>query len=221
MSSAARTTTSSSIPQVRNLKSEYAPSDYDVKLTAGLGWVFAPVKVRYGSHLMRAVLGGWTQSGVFSTQTGSPFSITIPGDYSLNDEPHQRAVLVPGGSTQPYLPNRHRAAKIQQWFNTSEWAFPAYGTYSTQARNDIRGPAFILTTASAGRTFRVPFREGMTLNVRADAINLFNTPNLANPGTSLPTEAGTSNFGIISATKGSNTVGTNARRIQLALRLTY
>jgi hypothetical protein len=215
------TTTTNSIPQVQNLRSEYAPSDYDVKLTAGLGWVFAPIKFHSESRVLRAALSGWTQSGVFSTQTGTPFSITIPGDYSFNDEPHQRAVLLPGHSTSPYLPNRHRAQKIQQWFDTTGWAFPANGTYSTQARNDVRGPAFILTTASAGRTFRLPFHEGMTLNLRADAINLFNTPNLANPGTSLPTEAGTNTFGIITATKGSNTVGTNARRVQLALRLIY
>ncbi len=61
----------------------------------------------------------------------------------------------------------------------------------------------------------------MTLKFRADAINLFNTPNLSNLGASLPTEAGTSTFGIITSTRGSNTVGTNARRLQLALRLTY
>lgn len=225
------TTTSSVVPQIDNLRSEYGPSDYDVKLTTGAGWAFAPTKFNHGPSSLRLLLSNWTQSGIYTAQTGKPFSVTLTTDYALTDEApsKQRAQLAPGMSGT-LDSGRHRADKIKAWFNnvpptsttaTPAWVIPAAGTFSNQSRNSLRGPAFILLNLSAGRIFPLPITKTTKLTFRADAINAFNTPNLANPNSSLPPTSGIDYEGQILATTGSNTVGTNARRIQLSLKLSY
>jgi len=236
------TQTTSTVPQVDNLRSEYGPSDYDVKLTTGVGWVFAPTQFHHGPRLAHILLSGWTQSGIYTAQTGQPFSITLTTDAAFTDEAgsRQRAQLVPGQvGTLPS--SRHRADKIKAWFNNipptnltnatlpvPAWVIPGVplnnspsGIFSNQSRNDLRGPAFILLNLSAGRSFKLPFTPITRLAFRADAINAFNTPNLAKPNSSLPSTSGADFEGQITATAGGNTVGSNARRIQLSLKLYY
>jgi len=222
-------TTANAVPQVDNLRSEYGPSDYDVKLTTGLGWVFAPTKYTRGPRFVQTLLSGWTQSGLYTAQTGQPFDVTLTTDAAYTDEvgSKQRAQLAPGKvGTLPS--GRHRADKILAWFNNlpptnpnAAWVVPTGGTFSNQSRNGLRGPAFILLDASGGRSFPLPFTPTTRLVFRVDAINLFNTPNLANPNSTLSTTSGNDNEGVVLRTAGGNTVGTNARRLQLALKLYY
>ncbi len=230
------TTTNCGIPQVDNLKSEYGPSDYDAKLTVGAGWVFAPIKLQLDHAWQRAILNGWTQSGIFTARTGLPFSVYNNGDSSYTDESGQRAMLVPGYTTGTLPSNRHRncagtpyvdqmgipvGCKVTNWFNPNAWMNTNTGTFSNQSRNSLRGPAYILTTASIGRVFPIPGREGMRLAFRCEAINLFNTPNLALPNHNIPGFSGANSFTNVLATTGSNTVGAFGRRLQLSLKLNY
>jgi outer membrane receptor protein involved in Fe transport len=218
------TSTTSTVPQIDNLSSEYGPSDYDVKLTTGIGWVFSPSTFTWGPRFVRTLLSGWTQSGQYTAQTGLPYDVTLTTDaaYTAEVGSKQRAQLLPGKSGT--LPNnRHRAAKIIEYFDTSAWVAPAGGTFSNQGRNDLRGPSFIQLNLSAGRTFKVPLTSTSQLQFRADATNALNEPNLANPHSSLPTTSGTDLEGEITQTKGlnTNTLGTYARRIQLLLKLSF
>jgi len=58
--------------------------------------------------------------------------------------------------------------------------------------------------------------ETLRLGFRADALNVFNTPNLAAPEASV-SPLNNINAGLISATTGSNTVaGPTGRRLQLS-----
>jgi hypothetical protein len=217
------TTTSSVIPQIDNLKSEHGPSDYDVKLTAGVGWVFSRTKFPYGPQALRALLSNWTQSGIYTAQTGKPYSVTLTTDYAYTDEApsRQRAQLLPGFGKGTLPSSRHRVDKINEWFNTDAWTTPTYGTFSNQSRNGLRGPGFILLNLSVGRVFPLPITKATKLAFRADAVNAFNTPNLQNPNSSLPSTSGINYEAQVLGTAGSNTVGTNARRIQLSLKFSY
>jgi hypothetical protein len=93
-----------------------------------------------------------------------------------------------------------------------------------RGRNSLRGPAFISTNFAVGRLFPLP-REGATLGFKAEAYNVFNTPNLANPASVLSNSTSNSTintFGVVLATVGTNgNVGTNGRRMQLSLVLRY
>ena len=170
------------IPDVFNLKSEYGPSDYNVKYNVTAGWVYYLPKLQKGEAWERTVLNDWQFNGTYQARTGLPLNMTMNSDQALTGEPNQRPALLPG--VNPLLPsNRSRHDKIAEYFNTAAFGYPTAGTYSTLTRNKFVGPAFMQTNFTLGRTFPVIWREGTNLTLRADAFNVWNTPNLAPPNT--------------------------------------
>ena len=244
------TTTQSVIPNVFDISSERGVSDYDARHNFQLGWLLTAPRITEGSSLVKTVLNNWTYGGKFITHTGRPFSVTINNDTALNGESNQRAAILPGRS--PYLPtNRHRSDKVKQFFNINAFTYPTEGTFSDQQRNSFFGPAYIQTDMNLERSFPLAHvHEGMRLTFRADAYNVFNTPNLANPKASfsctttsitpLPTifaqnaNAGkgctdasvggslNSTFGSIQSTFGNNAnTSTNGRKMQFVVTVYY
>ena len=241
------------IPNPSNLHSQYAVSDFDATQILNIGWVYDLPKTTRFDAPIRAILNNWIFSGIYNARTGLPVNLTISGDQAFTGEPHQRPQATPGVS--PNLPSgRHRSCaavagsltncKVQAWFNNvtvpvtaannngsntqcvapAAFCTPAFGTLGNVGRNSLRGPAFIATSMAVGRLFPLP-REGATLEFKADAFNVFNTPNLANPASSLSNSTSNSTintFGVVLATVGTNgNVGTNGRRMQLSLVLRY
>jgi len=232
-------TTTNSIPDVFNIASERGLSDYDARHVLNMGWVLQLPSPATGSALAQAVLRNWQYSGKFITHTGKPYSVTINNDSALDGEPNQRAALVPGIS--PKLPsNRHRTAKVSEYFNVLAFTYPTVGTFSNVPRNAFTGPAYIQTDMSLGRSFTLTrIHEGMRMLFKAEAFNVFNTPNLANPSadfscttttlaggscgpsntavTSSPSLSPTSTFGQVLSTFGNNgNTSTNGRRMQFS-----
>jgi hypothetical protein len=239
-------TTSNSIPDVFDITSDYGPSDFDVRQILNMGWILKFPRITEGPSLMRSIVNDWAFGGVFRAHTGRPYSVTINNDSALDGEPNQRAALMPGVS--PYLPkNRHRTAKIAEYFNTSAFTYPVVGTFSNQRRNSYYGPGYLESDFTLQRYFPLQkVREGMQVLFRADAFNVFNTPNLANPNSNFscnttsiqipPTGPGNStpNFGLsctnptvggslapffgeIQSTYGNNAnTSTNGRKMQFS-----
>jgi len=178
-------TTSNAIPDVFNVNSERGLSDYDARQVLNFGWVYTIPNVTEGPHFVRAILSNYVYGGKFSGHSGRPYDVTLNNDTALDDEPNQRAALLPGMS--PNLPkNRHRSCtagcKVQEWFNINAFTYPAIGQFSPMQRNSLVGPAYLDTDMNIGRYFPLSkIREGMRLLFRADAFNVWNTPNLANP----------------------------------------
>jgi hypothetical protein len=198
-------TTSNTAPDVFNIKSERGLSDNNAKHNLTLGWTQRFPKVTQFDGITNKVLTDWVFSGQYYAHTGRPFSVTINNDTALVGEPGQRAALVPG--MNPILPsNRHRAAKVAEYFNREAFTYPTIGTFSNVGRNSFIGPGYILTNFALGRDFPLEnVRDGMRFNFRAEAFNVFNTPNLANPNsnfscstTSISSSAvpGTAGFGL-------------------------
>jgi len=196
-------TTTNAIPDVFDVTSERGVSDYDARHILNLGWVYTLPRVTEGSAAVRAILSDWVYGGTFNAHTGRPYDVTVNNDSALDAEPNQRAALVPGVS--PKLPsNRHRTAKVKEWFNVDAFTYPVQGTFGSMQRNSLTGPAYLLTNMNFGRYFALSkIREGMRMLIRADAFNVWNTPNLANPQagyscstTSIQTPYGGKNFGL-------------------------
>lgn len=218
-------TLSNSTPNVDNPSRDYGPSDNNVTHNATLGWVYQLPRLQSGWVPVRAVLNGWQYSGIYSIRTGLPFTVVADGDPNLSNEPNQRPSRVPG--VDPRLPsNRHRADKAKQWFNGNAcatitagcaWLIPGKGQIGDVTRNSLVGPAFTRIDMTVTRMFSLQdVRKGMHLTFRADALNVFNTPNLYTP---LHAVSATNaiNAGQIGSTYGSNTVaGPVGRRLQLS-----
>lgn len=244
-------TTSNAVPDVYNLSSDYGPSDNNAPQILTLGWVMRFPKATSGSALVRQVLNNWIYSGSYQAHSGRPFSVTQNTDIALDAEPNQRAAILPGVS--PHLSSRrHRADKVNEYFNIDAFTYPQAGTFSNVSRNAFVGPGYIMTDMTVGRDFPLArVREGMRLNVRAEAYNVFNTPNLANPSASFSCQStslytslspftpesctakgssygsinpatGLTQFGEILSTYGNNAnTSTNGRKMQFAMTIFF
>jgi hypothetical protein len=177
--------TSNSIPNVFDVTSERGLSDYDARHIFNMGWVLNFPKMTEGPTIARVILNDWQYGGKFITHTGKPFSVLINNDTALDGEPNQRASIVPGAN--PLLPkNRHRTDKVKEYFNVDAFTYPTTGTFSNVPRNAFTGPGYIQTDMNVGRSFPLAnIRQGMRLLFRAEAFNVFNTPNLAQPQATL------------------------------------
>jgi len=223
------------VPNIDNVSSEYGPSDNNVKHNLTIGWTYNLPKISGSIAPVRAVLNNWSYSGIYSVRTGLPVNIIADGDPGLTNEPYQRPSLMPGMS--PLLPsNRHRSDKIKQWYRgqvsdtctsaqvnggtaspTCVWRIPGPGEIGTYSRNKMVGPGFTRIDMTVGRSFPInQWRKGARFVFRAEAFNIFNTPNLNNPG-NVVSAVNYANAGLITSTYGSNTVaGPVGRRMQIS-----
>jgi len=157
-----------------------------------------------GSKTGPTIVGNWTSSGSATSpviNTANNVSCT-QGD--INGAQFNPNYSFPTGTTGPPSP-----------------IAPDYT--NAVGRNSLYGPAFIESDFSVRRT--INFGSGARrLEMQAQAFNVFNTPNLGNPTTTISSgsSAGTTNHGGITSTVGKNsTVGTNGRRVQLAFTFYY
>jgi hypothetical protein len=161
---------------------------------------FGKGKPLAGKGVPSAVLGG--------------FQISLTWDY-------QPGPLIDFGNLYYYgdLANINTGTRtLDRWFNTDGFErSSAKGPAAYQTRvfpnriDGLRGDCVNIWNADVHRNFRI--REGMALQIRADALNLFNRSNFANP----VTDPFSTNFGRVIATTGNIT----KRYIQLHARLSF
>ena len=120
---------------------------------------------------------------------------------------------------------------ITHWFNPAAFADPAYGTFGSEGRNTLIGPGFTNIDLSIAKEFTLHW-ESVKLGIRADAYNIMNHINFANPDadvgytcSNMTTACGPSNGVLADPTAGTITGpagGNGNRRIfQLGARLTF
>ncbi len=141
----------------------------------------------------------------------------------------RRPDVVPG--VNPYL------GSGRQFLNPAAFTTPAAGTFGNSRRNNYSGPNLSQLDLTLSKSVRL--REGYSMDFHADAYNVLNKPNYANPGTvrltqTLATAPGTGaqpgtpftssnagSFGALTSTVGDQVgIGAN-RQIQLSLRLLF
>jgi hypothetical protein len=94
------------------------------------------------------------------------------------------------------------------------FTYPTVGTFSNVRRNSFYGPGYLLTDMMLQRYFPLTaYHEGMRLLFRAEAFNVWNTPNLAKPKaqfsctTTSIQQPGNANYGLPCTTQRRTTVG--------------
>lgn len=148
-----------------------------------------------------AVAGGWQVTGIFSVQTGLPFTPYLSYDPTNTGISGARPNCIASAALA------HPSPAL--WFNPSAFANPAAYSYGNCGRDTLRGPGFHNVDFSLSRFF--PITERAHLEFRAEAFNLFNTPQFGLPQAQL----GVATTGTIS------TVINPQRELQLALRLAF
>jgi len=156
-------------------------------------------------HLLNILTGGWQVQGIVQWLTGTPLSVT--GSNNFTGTPFPDLVGI------PTLPSSQRSVK--QWFNTAAFANPAPYTIGNSPRTlrATRGPNFTNVNASLIKKLSL---EKWTLEMRAEAFNLFNHPQLNNPNTTFSPNASGVNT---NALFGQITSALDPRVFQIGLHL--
>ena len=97
------------------------------------------------------------------------------------------------------------------WINPAAFVAPPPFTFGNAPRTFGRGPALATTDASLLKDFKIV--EATNLQFRAEALNVFNHANLANPNTLF----GNGAFGQVTGLQSGN----QSRILQLALHLSF
>jgi hypothetical protein len=162
----------------RKLERDYSTGDIPQVFVSSLTWQYR----------------GWSLAAVITLQSGAPVAVTQATNFNaFAGFGIQRPNLV----GDPELPSGERRA--DRWFNTAAFAVAPAFTLGSSSRNPVRGPAYRNVDVALSRRFHLgpsgPGRapSGFSLEVRAEAFNLLNTPALGVPAAVL----GAANFGTI------------------------
>ena len=196
--------------------SNYSNSNFDVR-HAFKGYAVYQLPFGRGkqflSHnrLLDEAVGGWQVSGTVILQTGQPFTVYgNQANYSLAGT--QFPNWNPGVSWKP----AHQS--ILNWFNSAAFIQPAPGTWGNVRRNSLYGPGINTFNFSAAKSFAVT--EGVGIEFRADAQNVFNHPSFGTPNnTQLGGSPGVGQ--PYSGTGPINSLTIQGRNLQLALKVSF
>jgi len=127
---------------------------------------------QFGSAAARAAFSDWRLSGILSAQSGRPINVISGQDRALTGIQNQRANQV--------LDNPYGSKKTpNDWLNPAAFAQPPSGTLGNFQRNSLRAPNYWTVDMALSRL--VPVGAGRTLELRAEAFNVFNAFNWGPP----------------------------------------
>jgi hypothetical protein len=122
-----------------------------------------------------AVLGGWQTTGIFTLQSGTPFSALMSTDVPNTVD---GGVLRPEATSKNgNLPRGQR--NVNRWFDTSAFTLPAAFTYGNAGRNTLIGPGLGNLDWGFYKNFRL--KEQLHLQFRSEFFNLTNTAHFGLP----------------------------------------
>ncbi len=190
------------IQDFRNLGSQWASSDFDIRNRSVTSFTYElpfGTKRRFGSTLKaipRQAISGWQINGILQFNSGLPFTVTTtkdPGNVGLTTG---YANLVPGQN--PF-------AGVQtplHWFNTAAFQGTPLvaGTYAlgNSSRNMLTGGGY--QDLDFGVYRNVPIHDLMHLELRAEVFNTLNHPSFGIPTNSVDS----SSFGAQSTTSSTS-----------------
>jgi hypothetical protein len=189
----------------------------------------------FGSHApgwVNQAIGGFTINGTETIESGLPFTPSYSLCAQDQDIDSQGGSLCrpsvahsntsyglgkqafnPTGHHQPYfnpVPTLSYAGQVQ-----GPYIRPAPGTFGNIERDSLWGPGLLETELSVAKRFALT--ERLNMQFTAQAFNLFNHPNLAQPSGCV--DCGASS-GLINDVISSQE-GTSMRRLQFAARLQF
>ncbi len=185
-----------------NIRASRGLSDFDIpqRFVASSIWQIPGVKSH--GRLLREIADGWEVNGIFTAQSGSPFSVTSGVDNSQSGIGADRANLV----GNPALGgDRSRNQTLAQFFNTAAFVANPLGTFGNSGRNILRGPHSVNLDFGVIKSFSL--FERVRLQLRAEAFNFANHANFGNPNANVSS----STFGLISGSASPRVVQVAAK----------
>jgi len=203
---------------IHDLKDEYGPSSFDVKLNNVTSVVYElPFGRgrRFGSDMnpvLNAVVGGWQLSTINTWHTGTPLNVFY-AQSTANDVTGLSSDFRGQAFQRPNVSGTGADQGNSQMINTffAGYTFttpPASAPFGNLGRNAFRAPSFEQWDFAANKTFVI--RESLRLQFRSEFFNFLNHTNFGIPNTRTTDAA----FGTIRTTYPG-------RQIQFALKLMF
>jgi hypothetical protein len=192
---------------------EHGPSSFDIRHRFTAGGI---LPVPFGTGQAMLANAGWLSKAladmelrlVYTFQTGRPFTVALLPD--VDNSNTGRSNLGFGNNDRPNVSGDTAVdrATADEWFDTSAFSMPAFGTFGNSGRNAYRGPRYSNLNAALVK----PIRFGLTRTVelRLEAFNLLNRVNYDLPDAFF----GSPTFGRILSAQ-------SPRRLQLGIRAVF
>lgn len=181
---------------MRDFHAEYGPPSYDFTNDVAATWVYNIPLFDHSRELLREGLGNWSFAGLALQQSGFAMS---PGLTTST-----RGLAIRPDAIRPYS----RVGKLGEWFNTADFAAPAYGFFGDASNGTIRGPGYTSFNVSLYKTWTMEHR--FSTQFRAEAFNIANHSNFQAVDTGL----GDGSYGQV-------TSAGDPRIMEFALKLMY
>jgi hypothetical protein len=220
-----------------NLHADYSQSDYNLPIENVTSLVY-DLPVGHGRHFLNntnsavnAILGDWQVSAISTAQSGTPFNLTYSPNSSQLVSPQITATYRGANEYRPnVVPGQKLTERVKQagtgyiqYINYAALSLPAItnaagvvqSPFGNESRNPGRTPAFYETDLDLNKRFNTPM-EGVKVEFRTEAYNVFNHTNLYLPSSGLSGTQGAapSGGGIISSTF-------EPRILQFGLKILY
>ncbi|MCZ2079991.1 MAG: TonB-dependent receptor [Bryobacteraceae bacterium] len=177
---------------------------------------FGPGKAFLQDGFVSQILRNWQLSSIFSSYTGTPFTVSASGA-SLN---------APGNSqtadqVKPEVEKFGGVGRNVPFYDPLAFRSVTTVRFGSTGRNILRGPGVVNADISLSRFF--PLTERFRLQLRAEGFNITNTPHFNNPGANVSnmsvTPGGTiTNLGNFMSITGARA---DERVFRFALRLEF
>ena len=177
------------------------------------------------------LVDGWQLTGILSATTGLPFNISAGADQSNqlgaggtrpNYAPNNPAFTVPNTNiTYPACNNTPILGGATMYYNPNCFSQQAFGTLGNFAREGLVGPGLVDLDMGLLKTTKIT--EGLTIQFRAEAFNLFNHTNLSLPLSAIfsGTPSATTTLQHVTNAGQILTPAVPSREIQLGLKLIF
>ena len=181
---------------------------FDLPHIFALNWVYElPVgpgkRLDPTNRVLSHIIGNWQINGIVTLNSGTPFTLQVPGDLANTGNVRYLRPDYIGGEAELANPTPER------WFNTDAFAAPRPFTFGSHGRHMLRSDGVSNMDFSVFRKFRVI--EGHHLEFRVEMFNAFNSPVYARPNNNLLSNT----FGVV--TRTSNL----PRQVQLGLKYVF
>jgi hypothetical protein len=181
----------------------YGNADYDVRHSFNMNYVWSDAFRHLTSRGPNTLVKGWTFSGTIFKHTGFPYSIfssvgtaALQGTLFGSTSPDTATAVLANVIGSPNINCGNAAAQLANpCYSAANFADPT-NNFSTQRRNQFRGPGYFDTDFDVEKSFGIPRWEKAQFSVGARFFNLLNHPNFAFPTTNIDS----AQFGQITST---------------------
>jgi hypothetical protein len=184
-----QTSSVSAAPQdVNNIRAEYSRAILDRRHVLTFNYIYELPFFKAQQGFVGHALGGWQVSGIASYYSGLPFTVAS-ATYDTAGIGFIPAIVAGGRPLLLCDPNENAPHTVDQWFNGACFAkqLPAGSTgipnvAGNASRGSVDGPPTKRVDFTLAKNLQVT--EGVSVQLRAEAFNVFNHTNFRNLSTS-------------------------------------